>query len=74
VESCFVVDYSSQKDITLILIVIQKALVDIQMLAFVLFCEPFWNPCCTGFMKAQSFVDDFIGGTMTNLHMICHGT
>jgi hypothetical protein len=52
VDSCLLVSGASKMDVMLISIVIQEALADIQVLAFVHFCELLWNPCCTGFMKA----------------------
>jgi len=46
-------DGVSLKDVAFILIMIQKALSYIQVLAFVLFWEFLCNVCCTGFMKCS---------------------
>ena len=61
---------SFQEGSTFVTITIQKALADVQAIAFVRFCEKFWDPSCTDFSKVKSYADDFTGRFMTNLNMI----
>jgi hypothetical protein len=48
----------SQECHTIMVMVIQKASADCQTLAFVLFCELFWNLFCKNFIKVKSSVND----------------
>jgi hypothetical protein len=64
-------DISTQKGVTFLMILIQKAVGDLQTVTPVLFHELSWNPPYTNFTEAKSVVDDFIDKTMTNLHLVC---
>jgi hypothetical protein len=64
-------DDSVQEAVTFFIIAIQILLADVQVCLFMQHYELFWDPSGTNFIKAKSTVDDFIGGTMTNLQTIC---
>jgi hypothetical protein len=44
-------DSSSKRRVTFVMMAVQEALADWQMVVLVLSCELFWNPPCTNFMK-----------------------
>jgi hypothetical protein len=73
VDPCFVtVDRVVQKGVTLLMILAQKVVTDVQMVLPVLFYELFWNGFCTNFMEVKSVMDDFIDRTLTDLQLFCH--
>ena len=73
VDPCFVIsDDSVQEGVTFFIIAIQILLADVQARLLMQYCELFWDPSCTNFMKAKSIVHDFIGRKITNLQTICH--
>jgi hypothetical protein len=64
---CFIpCDDASQKGITFLTAVVQKASADGQTVVFVLFRELFGNPSCTHLMKAKTVVDNFMDRIMTD--------
>jgi len=42
------------------------------LVAFVLFCELFGNPCYTNFIKAKSVWNDFIDSAVTYVQLMGH--
>jgi hypothetical protein len=60
-------DNVTQKGVTILMVSVQKALTDVQMVTSMPFCELFRNPTCRNFVKVKSVVDDFIGRTMSSL-------
>jgi hypothetical protein len=66
-------DSSSQKSVIFVMMAVQEALADCQMVVLVLSCELFWNPPCTNFMKPKSFSHDPMDRTMIDeriLHQV----
>ena len=53
-------DDSFQEVVTFSTISIQKPFADVQMFPFVQFCELFWDPSDTDFMKGKPVVNSFI--------------
>jgi hypothetical protein len=58
-DPCFVTsDIATQKDITILVIAVQRAIADVWTVMCMLFCELFWSSPCTDFMKVKSVVHD----------------
>jgi hypothetical protein len=72
VEPCFIPSEDKCKRAVIFLMVaIQKASADGQTVTFVLFNELFGGTHLAHMLRKQSWLDDFIGRTMTELQMIC---
>lgn len=66
-------DNMTPKGVTFIILV-QEAVIDFQTITPILYHELFRNPLCTHTMKVKFVVDDLIGRTVANLHLVCHFT
>ena len=65
-------DDSFQEVVTFSTTAIQKPFAVVQIFLFVQFCELRWDPSDTDFMEGKPVVDNFIGWTTNNLHLMCH--
>jgi hypothetical protein len=59
---CFVTNSNViQKGFTFLVILLQKAVINVQTVMPMLFNKLLWNQPCTDFTKVKSVMDDFIG-------------